>query len=177
MTRLDKFVVFLLAAAVLAMLVVQRLPVAYDPEAGRRPVPAPADRIASAAPAVPTPAERRVRRPLPGPSPGDPVFSVNVEPFRPGTLAVGTSFSVGSGLWLTARHVANRGCRQVLLVVDGAQIPAEIAFLHPDADLALLRTRARAAPALPLSAEPVTRGKAASPSAFRAPALAAPRTG
>src|SRR5229473_1057107 len=99
MTRLDKFVVFLLAAAVIAMLVVQRLPVAYDPKAGRRPVPAPADRSASAPPSVPAPVEGRARRPVPGPSPGDPVFSVNVEPFRPGMLAVGTSFSVGSGLW------------------------------------------------------------------------------
>src|SRR5471032_2248108 len=114
MTRLDRFVVFLLAAAVIVLFVVQRLPLVYDPGAGRRPVPAPTVPAPGAkiAPTPPAPIEGRVRPPLPSASPGDPLFSVDVEPFRPGTLALGTAFSVGSGVWLTARHVANLGCRQ-----------------------------------------------------------------
>jgi serine protease Do len=159
MTRLDKFVIFLLAAAVFAMLVGGPRPGVFDPAVGRRPVPGPADTAAPPAPTPPATIEGRLRRPLPNPSPGDPLFTINVEPFRPGMVALGTSFSVGGGVWLTARHVANRGCRQVVLVVDGARIPAEIEFLHPEADLAVLRTGARAAPALPLSSAPVSVGE------------------
>ena len=158
MTRLDKLVILLLAAIV-AMLLVQRLPLVYDPAVGRRPVPAPAERVLPTPPSPPAPIEGRVRRPLPSASPGDPLFSVTVEPFRPGTVGLGTAFSVGSGVWLTARHVANRGCRQIVLMLDGAKFVAEIAFLHPEADLAVLRTTARAASALPLSIAAVTEGE------------------
>jgi S1-C subfamily serine protease len=153
--------IVLLAAAIIALFVVQHLPLVYDPGAGRRPIPAPVVPAPSekVAPRSPAPIEGRVRRPLPNASPGDPVFSITVEPFRPGMVGVGTAFSVGSGVWLTARHVANRGCRQVVLVVDGVKTLAEIVFLHPDADLAVLRTGLRAASALPLSAAPVTEGE------------------
>ncbi len=166
MTRLDKFVVFLLAVAVIASLVLQRWPGGYDAGLGRRPIPAPAvpapavaNRAAPAVPPVPAPIAGRVRRPLPSAGPGDPLFNVNVEPFRPGMVALGTAFSVGRGVWLTARHVANRGCRQIVLVVDGVRTRAEIEFLHPDADLAVLRTAAHASVALPLATAALTEGE------------------
>jgi serine protease Do len=159
MTRLDRFVVLLLVTAVIGLFVVQRRPLVYDPGAGRRPVPAPVAPTPKLAPQPPASVEGRVRRPLPGASPGDPLFNVTVEPFRPGMVSAGTAFSIGSGLWLTARHVANRGCRQIVLLVDGVRTLAEIVFLHPNADLAVLRTSRRAAPALPLSAAPLTEGE------------------
>jgi serine protease Do len=64
---------------------------------------------------------------------------------------LGTGFSVDRrGVWLTARHVASRICGQLVMVVDGRQIRASIAYQHPQADLTILRT-ATGKPPLPFS--------------------------
>ncbi len=132
------------------------------PDIGRRPMPAtPPAAFAPAAPQpAPEPEPQRVRRPLPEPSPGDPLFNVNVEAIPAGKIGLGTSFPVANGLWLTARHVANGNCRQVFVVIGGAALPAQIRYLHPQADLALLQTQPVAAPILPIATQGASAGEA-----------------
>ena len=173
MTRLDKvaivFTLFLVLAAVLGKVT----PPADAPDIGRRPLPetppaatapnGPAPPIAAAPgvapPVVPlAPAPQRVRRPLPAASPNDPIVSVNAEAIPPHAVATGTAFSVASGLWFTARHVANGDCQRVLIILGRAATPAEIKYLAPEADLALLQTRPAPAPALPISRDALSIG-------------------
>jgi S1-C subfamily serine protease len=80
------------------------------------------------------------------------LFTVDIEQIPEGLTARGTSFPLGNGLWLTARHVANEDCAQIILIVDGANVPAQIKFLDPNADLAVLQTRPIDTPALPIDA-------------------------
>jgi serine protease Do len=145
MNRLDKIAVGVFFGIVLAVLSRQS---SFDfaSPAGRRPLPAPA-----IAPRATEPAPQRIRRPLPVPDAEDPAFGVTVANIPPGKLALGTAFAVGRGVWLTARHVANSGCARVVMVIGGTNVLAQIGYLHPEADLALLRTKSQAMPVLPLS--------------------------
>ena len=120
----------------------------FDDNDGRRPLPAPE----AAAPPSQSDAgpPERVRRPLPEAAPADPLISVETETLGAGEIAFGTSFPVGPNAWLTARHVANGECQRIVLIVDGKKVPATIAYLHPQADLALLKTKNASGPALPL---------------------------
>ena len=155
MTTLDRIVMAALFAVVAIMIVG-----AHAPDLGRRPLPPPHARLMPSSPhAAPLVAPERVRRPpLLAPSATDPLFSVDVQVLKSGAVTLGTAFSVDSGgVWLTARHAANASCQQLVMVVDGRQMPASIAFLHPDADLAVVRT-GRGAPAVPLSAGPLAIG-------------------
>jgi S1-C subfamily serine protease len=147
MNRLDKVAVAVFFGIVLAVL--SRQP-SFDfaSPAGRRPLPAPA---IAPAPRVAEPAPQRIRRPLPVPASEDPALGVTVADIPPGKLALGTAFAVGRGVWLTARHVANPGCARVVMVIGGTNVLAAIGYLHPEADLALLRTKSQAMPILPLS--------------------------
>ena len=172
MTRLDKVaIVFTLCLLVAVILGKIELP-ADAPDIGRRPIPetppvatapnVPAPPIAGApsfpSPLPPAPAPPRVRRPLPEASPNDPVVSVDAEAIPPHAVATGTAFSVASGLWFTARHVANAGCQRVVIVLGRAGASAEIRYLDPEADLALLQTRAAPAPALPIARDALSVG-------------------
>ncbi|WP_291296687.1 serine protease [Elioraea sp.] len=79
------------------------------------------------------------RVPLPPPSPRDPVFEV--QGGGGGGNSTGTAFSVDqSGLWLTARHVA-QGCRQIGLRGRQGWVRGTLAWAHPQADVAFLRTQ------------------------------------
>jgi serine protease Do len=164
MRRIDTVAIVVTLCLLIIMVFAQvKLP-SDAPDVGRRPVPeappaAVAPTPAAEAPELePTP--QRVRRPLPDPSPNDPVLNVNVEGIPAGKVGLGTSFSVGNGLWLTARHVANGGCQQVLVVIQGSALPAQIRYLHPEADLALLQTQAVGAPILPIANAAVSEGEA-----------------
>ena len=94
--------------------------------------------------------------PMPQPSgPGGdnsdaPLFSVDIEDIPQGLTARGTSFPLGTGLWLTARHVVNEGCAQIIMIIGGQNVPAEIKFLDPNADLAVLQTQPIDVPPLPI---------------------------
>jgi len=97
-----------------------------------------------------------VLAPLPPPSPRDPVFEVVADSGRSGT-STGTAFSVNDqGLWLTARHVV-QGCGAVGLRERQRWVRATVAWAHPNADVALIRTRG-GAPPLPLSTETPLKG-------------------
>lgn len=160
MTRLDRLAIVFTIVALIAVVFGQHPRFVDDPNIGRRPISAaPPAQLEPGAPRVLEPVPERVRRPLPSPTPGDPLFSVNVGAIPPHATALGTSFSVGRGIWLTARHVANSGCRQIVMVVDKAPTPVEIKYLHPDADLALLQTPSRAAPALPVATADMIAGE------------------
>jgi hypothetical protein len=151
MTRLDKFVIFCVLVGVIGSLFIQLV---YNPVLGRRPIPAQpltAEPAHPSAEAVP----QRVRRPLPSPSPFDPLFSAAVEDVPAGSMMVGTSFPVGAGAWLTARHVANAGCRAILLGIDDSYTGARINYLAQDADLALVQTAFVPTPPLPVSSADV----------------------
>ncbi len=86
---------------------------------------------------------------------------VFVKPDTERTDSSGTAFSIDDdGFWLTARHVA-RDCDRLFLIVDHKRrkgIRVRDVFLHPNADVALLRTNS-APPALRLSDTPLTYGE------------------
>jgi len=84
------------------------------------------------------------------PSPDPDVFTVDVEGIPAGMTARGTSFPLGRGLWLTARHVVGDDCDKIVLIIDGTNVFAKIKYLDPNADLAVLQTAAIAVPALPI---------------------------
>ena len=150
MRRIDRFAIFFVLALGLLQLL-GYFPDTFDtdPGDGRRPIPAPEDAAPPSQSDAPPP--ERVRRPLPAAAPSDPLFSVETESVPPGEIALGTSFPVAPGVWLTARHVANGDCQRVILIVNNRKVPAQIAYLHPQADLALLRTANASGPALPLA--------------------------
>jgi len=155
MSWLDRIVVAIVFALVSLMIFGN-----HAPDRGRRPLPPPEARLAPVpAPAPPPVTPERVRRPpLLQPAATDPLFGVDVEVLKSGSVTLGTAFPVDArGVWLTARHAANASCQQLIMVVDGRRMPASIAFLHPDADLAVVRT-AKGAPAVPLSPGPLAIG-------------------
>jgi serine protease Do len=152
MNRLKRALIVFLLAIVVPQLI-DRLFVSndfnFDEGDGRRPLPAPEDTVPPSLSDAPPPG--RVRRPLPEAAPIDPLISVEAESLKPGEIAFGTSFPIAPGAWLTARHVANGECNRVILIVNGRKVPAQIAYLHPQADLALLKTTNASGPALPLA--------------------------
>jgi serine protease Do len=152
MNRLKRALIVFLLAIVVPQLI-DRLFVSndfnFDEGDGRRPLPAPEDTVPPSLSDAPPPG--RVRRPLPEAAPTDPLISVEAESLKPGEIAFGTSFPIAPGAWLTARHVANGECNRVILIVNGRKVPAQIAYLHPQADLALLKTTNASGPALPLA--------------------------
>lgn len=150
MTILDRLTIALLFAAILYVAwnaQPTRLPAA---DQGRRPVPQPIE-------AAPPSAEPIIRRtPLAPPGANDPNIVINI-PERTGAVT-GTAFSVDpSGTWLTARHVAG-GCSQVMIRSPRGWIFARPEYLHPQADLAVLRTDG-GPPALGRSAAPLYAGQ------------------
>jgi serine protease Do len=164
MRRIDKAAIIVTLLLLISAVFGQWKPPSDDPNLGRRPVPETPPEAVAPSPPSETPAleptPQRVRRPLPDPSPSDPVLGVTVETIPAGKVGLGTSFPVGNGLWLTARHVANGGCRQVLVVVNQTAMPAQIRYLHPEADLALLQTQPVGAPILPIAMADLTEGEA-----------------
>jgi serine protease Do len=152
MNRLKRALIAFLLAVVVPQLI-DRLFVSndfnFDEGGGRRPLPAPEATVPPSLSDAPPP--DRVRRPLPVSAPDDPLISVEAESLKPGEIAFGTSFPIAPGAWLTARHVANGECNRVILIVNGRKVPAQIAYLHPQADLALLKTTNASGPALPLA--------------------------
>ena len=165
MNRLDKAVVVLVLLFV-GIAVLGRHAIVYDPGVGRRPQPLPSisqldhptPRAASPGTTAPQQpplvqaAPQRVRRPpLAAPSAQDPIFEVEPDEIKSGTVLLGTAFSVDErGVWLTARHVASDLCRQLAIVADGHQVAASIAYAAPDMDVAVLTTRG-GTPALQLT--------------------------
>lgn len=81
---------------------------------------------------------RRRGAPLPPPSEDDPV--VMVEPDHKHGASVGTAFALHeAGVWVTARHVVN-DCRQLALRGPRGWQEVEVAWLHPRADMAIVRS-------------------------------------
>lgn len=104
-------------------------------------------------PLAPPPAQDQRARPLPPPAADDPVLLVRIDRRR--GPATGTAFSVDpEGLWLTARHVI-QDCDRVGIRRERGLVRATVAWVHPRADLALLRTQGGTPPLalapLPLS--------------------------
>jgi S1-C subfamily serine protease len=105
-----------------------------DGSGGRRPSPD----LYEPSPAAPSPVlPSGPRRPLPPASTFDPEF--RVAPSDKGD-STGTAFSVGKGVWLTAKHVTH-GCDRVALVRRDRKL-ARVAGVteHPRADVAVIRT-------------------------------------
>lgn len=96
----------------------------------RRPPPHVAERT--------PPPDQGALEPLPGPSPFDPAFRVEV---GAATSSSGTAFSVdGDGRWLTARHVVE-DCHRVVLRTGPRQgVRVARVLRHPGADVAVLWT-------------------------------------
>ncbi|MBL8700510.1 MAG: trypsin-like peptidase domain-containing protein [Alphaproteobacteria bacterium] len=148
MNLLERLVLGVLVAVVIHSLVFR------DGERPRRPAPEafvpPRETPSALPPSVPAPGLA-----LPAPSAADPIFRVKIDARR--GAATGSAFSVDrEGVWLTARHVV-QDCAQVGLRGSRGWVRAAVAWIHPRADLAMLRTESGTA-ALPRSPEPLTLG-------------------
>jgi S1-C subfamily serine protease len=78
-------------------------------------------------------------RPLPAPSRADPTVEIAVP--AEARSATGTAFSLdGRGLWMTARHVADGCSRIFVLVTARSGYLTRSVYVHPTADVAILRT-------------------------------------
>jgi serine protease Do len=90
-------------------------------------------------------------RPLPPPSPSDPPVDIGVP--AEARSSTGTAFSLdGRGLWMTARHVAD-GCSRIFVLVNARSgYLTRSVYVHPTADVAILRTD-RGAPHIAFSRE------------------------
>lgn len=149
MGRLDRIVVILLVVAVIRALSGAWSGDEAEPQLRRPPI----HTEATPPPAV---APRTRDMALPPPSPMDPVFRVNIEP-RSGS-GTGTAFAIdGEGVWLTARHVI-QDCNQVAVRGRTGWVRATVAWVHPRADIALLRTRGGTQP-FALTAEPLQQNQ------------------
>jgi len=162
MNWLQRIALMFLLLFVLPQIVAQLFPddfgdYGFDDGDGRRPLPAPED---AAPPSLSdAPPSDRMRRPLPASAPNDPLISVEAEGLQPGEIAFGTSFPIAPGAWLTARHVANGECHRLILIINGRKVSAQIAYLHPQADLALLKTANASGPAMPLGSGDVEQNE------------------
>jgi len=143
MRGLDRIAFLLLVAmAVWAYLGEERVGEAPPPPARGVPTPPPA-------------APPRGLAPLPPPSPFDPVFEV--QGGGGGGTSTGTAFSVNEqGFWLTARHVVE-GCRAIGVRDRQRWVRASVAWAHPRADVALIRTQ-NGTPPFALADDPLARG-------------------
>jgi serine protease Do len=97
------------------------------------------------------PPRRDGMRPVAPPSAMDPVVDIDVPLDQ--RSSSGTAFSLdGRGLWMTARHVAD-GCSRifVLTAARSGYLTRQV-YIHPAADIAILRTD-RGAPHVALSRE------------------------
>lgn len=90
--------------------------------------------------------------PLPGRSRFDPVFTVKTGEKQ---NSLGTAFAIrDDGVWLTARHVVD-GCDRVGLMTGPRRgIRVRHTEVHPEADIAVLRTRG-GPPGFAISREPL----------------------
>lgn len=153
MNRLDRAVIVSVLLLV-AVVVLGRHSINYDPNAGRRPQqPAPSEftqqegspagNLSKQGTVAPGggPLQRVRRPPLEPASAQDPVIEVDSEDVKSGDLLLGTAYSVdGRGVWLTARHVASDICRQLAIVEDGRTVATKLAYADPGMDVAVLTT-------------------------------------
>ncbi len=88
----------------------------------------------------PPPVAGRRGETLKPPSAADPTILINIPVEK--RSSIGTAFSIDPrGVWLTARHVAD-SCRRIYILVRPRQGMRVVSvYIHPRADLALLRTR------------------------------------
>jgi serine protease Do len=146
MGRLDRIVIMLLLVAAIRALSATWSGDEAAPDTGRPPILADA----------PPPPPRTSEMALPPPSPIDPVFKVQID--RRSGSAVGTAFAIDDeGVWVTARHVV-QDCGQVGVRGRGGLLRASVAWVHPRADVAVLRTRG-GSPPLALSSEKLLVGQ------------------
>lgn len=90
-----------------------------------------------------------------------PVLYQKIGKIPAGMTARGTSFPIGNGLWLTAQHVANAECGQVILIIDGKNVPARIKFLGRGMDFAVLQAPTKSSLPLPITTTAVNEGQSA----------------
>jgi serine protease Do len=124
-------------------------------------VPMPKHMIMSEKRLVTMPAAATSDTTPPPASPDPDAFTVDIEGIPQGMTARGTSFPLGNGLWLTARHVVGDDCAQLVLIIDGKNVFATIKYLDPNADLAVLQTPSVGAPPLPIEAADPTEDESA----------------
>lgn len=85
-----------------------------------------------------------------------PTFDVKID--MKNFSSTGTAFSVGDGIWVTARHVTT-GCDIIILNTEiGKGLPVSQLTQERNADISIFRTKL-AAPALPVSADGLRIGQ------------------
>ena len=104
----------------------------FEPaEIHRRPSVVRQDQVRRPAPSVPS-------KVLPPASKSDP--TVQIQPQKKGN-SMGTAFSIGDGVWMTARHVLT-GCAAFGIVTGHRNVERGFGMiLNPDHDLAIFKTK------------------------------------
>lgn len=155
MGRLDRLVVLVLFLAAAWALFGERDGAPKSRRPSIEPGARPGHHTTPQVPTTPMP-PRSAEMAIPPPSLNDPVFRVEVD--RRSGVSIGTAFSIDAeGIWLTARHVTD-GCSQVGLRGRNGWVRATTAWMHPRADLAVLRTQGGAA-AFTLSSDTLVLGQ------------------
>ena len=156
MNRLERLTIALVVGAAVSMgWSLYTATMHGPPGQGRRPLPPQATPTPAPPPVVAEP-----QRPPPAPAapflPDLPPVVVDI-PERTG-IVTGTAFAVDStGTWLTARHVAGQ-CGEIGVQTPGGWVRATAHYLHPQADLAVLKT-VGGPPALTRATQPLQPGQ------------------
>ncbi|HEY1505669.1 MAG TPA: serine protease [Stellaceae bacterium] len=84
------------------------------------------------------------------PSADLPLVDITTEKIPKGLTERGTSFYLGNDLWMSARHVLNDECANIIMIVDGKNVAAQLKYVDDNADLAVVRAEVPEVPALPI---------------------------
>ena len=95
------------------------------------------------------------------PSADLPQVDITTKKIPKGFTERGTSFYVGNDLWMSARHVLNDECANIIMIVDGKNVAAQLKYNDDNADLAVIRAEVPEVPALPLETEDMREDDAA----------------
>lgn len=95
------------------------------------------------------------------PSADIPQVDITAKKIPKGFTERGTSFYLGNDLWMSARHVLNEECANIIMIVDGKNVAAQLKYNDANADLAVVRAEVPEVPALPLETEEMRADDAA----------------
>jgi S1-C subfamily serine protease len=95
------------------------------------------------------------------PSADIPQVDITAKKIPKGFTERGTSFYLGNDLWMSARHVLNDECANIIMIVDGKNVAAQLKYNDANADLAVVHAQVPEVPALPLETEEMREDDAA----------------
>ncbi|HWE74720.1 MAG TPA: serine protease [Stellaceae bacterium] len=95
------------------------------------------------------------------PSADLPSVDITTDKIPKGFTERGTSFYLGNDFWMSARHVLNAECANIIMIVAGKNVAAQLKYTDENADLAVVRAQVPEVPALPIETGDVQEDDAA----------------